>query len=237
MDWLFVYLTSLTTSIAYLTIFGVLLACGLGFPLPEDIPLVAAGFLVWDGTIHIAPAIVVTLVGVLIGDTLLFYLGRKLGLKIVDPRAGGGTLFKPARVRRTRAYFRKYGSKIVFFARFVAGIRAVAFFMAGATGMKYSRFLFLDALAAFLSVPVWILTGYGLGHFFGDRISVVLQKTNNFKYVINSIVLIIVVVFVVRFIQQYKKAKAQKLIRRAALIQTELPKESACSASCDPLGG
>jgi len=91
---------------------------------------------VWDGTIHIIPAIIVTLAGVLIGDTLLFYFGRKLGLMIVDPRAGDRSLFKPARVRRTRAYFRKFGSRIVFFARFVAGIRAVAFFMAGATGMS-----------------------------------------------------------------------------------------------------
>lgn len=216
MDWLFLYLTNLTTNLAYLTIFGVLVACGLGFPLPEDIPLVAAGFLVWDGTIHIVPAIIVTLAGVLMGDTLIFYFGRNMGVRIVDPGAGDRALFKPARVRRTRAYFRKFGSKIVFFARFVAGIRAVAFFMAGATGMRYSRYLVLDALAASLSVPLWILIGYGLGYYFGDSISEILHKTNDFKYVINSIVLVIVVVVVFRFVHRYKKAKALKLIRRAA---------------------
>lgn len=216
MDWLFVYLTTLTTSIAYLTLLGILLACGLGFPLPEDIPLIAAGYLLWDGTIHLVPALVVTLTGVLMGDTLLFYFGRKMGLMIIDPRAGDRAFFKPARVRRARAYFRKFGSKIVFFARFVAGIRAVAFFMAGATGMKYTRFLLLDALAAFLSVPAWILIGYGLGYYLGDEISEILQKTSNFKYVINAIVFVIVFGVVARFIHKYRKAKAQKLIRRAA---------------------
>jgi membrane protein DedA with SNARE-associated domain len=215
MDWLFVYLTNATTSIAYLTIFCVLLACGLGFPLPEDIPLVAAGFLIWDGTIHVVPAFIVTMVGVLIGDTLLFYFGRKLGLRIVDPKVGDRTLFKPARVRRTRAYFRKFGSKIVFFARFVAGIRAVAFFMAGATGMRYGRFLLLDLLAAIVSVPVWILIGYGLGLYFGDEISDILRAMKDFKYVINAVVVMIVIVAVARFVYRYRKAKSQKMNGRA----------------------
>ena len=206
MEHLFVYLTDLSGGAAYLMIFAVLLACGLGFPLPEDVPLVATGYLIWDGTMAWIPALVITLAGVLIGDTTIFYLGNKLGLRILRQK-GIEKFFKPEKVRRTRAYFRKYGDKIVFFARFVAGFRSVAFFMSGAMHMKFRRFICLDALAALLSVPIWIVLGYGLGHFFGDEISQILKSMKNVKTGFSIFIALVVVFVVVRSILQYQKAK------------------------------
>lgn len=222
MDKLFVYLTDLSSGVAYAIIFGILLACGLGFPLPEDIPLIAAGYLVWDGTMKWVPALGVTIGGVLIGDTILFFLGQKLGLKILQQK-GIQKIFKPEKVRRTRAYFRKYGDKIVFFARFVAGFRAVAFFMSGAMHMKYRRFLWLDTLAALLSVPIWIGLGYALGHFFGDEISEILKSMKEVKTAFTAIVLTIVIIVVVRSFLKYQKAKrlqSQAAARRASKAST-----------------
>jgi membrane protein DedA with SNARE-associated domain len=142
---LFLYLTNLSSNVAYLIIFGILVACGLGFPLPEDVPLIATGYLVWDMTLEAFPAFLVTMLGVLIGDSILFFLGKNLGMKMLEkPRVQ--KLFRPEKIRRTKAYFRKYGEKIVFFARFVAGFRAVAFFMAGAMKMRYVRFILLDGI-------------------------------------------------------------------------------------------
>src|SRR5215813_5581042 len=115
MDRLFEYLWNLSGSAAYLIIFGILVACGLGFPLPEDIPLIATGYLVWDETMNWAPAIAVTMGGVVIGDTILFFLGSRLGMKILHGEKRPSFL-KPEKIRRTRAYFRKYGDKIVFMA-------------------------------------------------------------------------------------------------------------------------
>src|SRR5687767_3321646 len=111
MERLFVYLTDLSGGVAYAIIFGILVACGLGFPLPEDVPLIATGYLVWDGTMSWTLAIVVTMTGVIIGDTILFFIGRKLGMKILD-QGKVQTFLNPAKVRRTKAYFRKYGDKI-----------------------------------------------------------------------------------------------------------------------------
>ena len=211
MEKLFVYLTDLSSGVAYLIVFGILLACGLGFPLPEDVPLIAAGYLIWDGTMDWFPALFVTLLGVLLGDTILFFLGRKLGLRILRQKSLE-KIFKPAKVRRTRAYFRKYGDKIVFFARFVAGFRSVAFFMSGAMHMKYRRFILLDALAAFLSVPIWIGLGYGLGHFFGDEISQILKSMKEVKIAFTVFVFSIVLVVVTRSFMKYKRAKKDQAL-------------------------
>lgn len=207
MEKLFVYLTDLSSGLAYAIIFGVLLACGLGFPLPEDIPLVATGYLIWDGTMNWLPAIAVTMGGVLIGDTVLYYLGHQLGLNILRQKKFQ-KIFPPDRVHRVRAYFRKYGDKIVFFARFVAGFRAVAFFMSGAMHMPFRRFILLDTLAAFLSVPLWIALGYYLGYFFGDEITQILKSLKEVKTVISIIIFSGVAIVVLRYFLKFRKAKA-----------------------------
>ncbi len=217
MEKLFVYLTDLSSGAAYFIILGILVACGLGFPLPEDIPLVAAGYLVWDGTMTWFPAILVTMGGVLIGDTILFFVGRHLGLNVLRQERFQ-KIFKPKKVKRTRAYFRKYGDKLVFFARFVAGFRAVAFFMAGAMHMEYKRFITLDALAALLSVPIWIVLGYGLGHFFGDEITDILKSLKEVKTVFTIVVAVIVVIVLVRMLFKYKQTQKKTLARKAKAL-------------------
>jgi len=206
MERLFIYLTDLTSGVAYFIIFGILVACGLGFPLPEDIPLIAAGYLVWDETIQLVPAFLVTMIGVLFGDSILFFLGAKFGVKFLK-NPGFGRLFRPEKIRRTRAYFRKYGDKIVFFARFVAGFRAVAFFMAGSMHMKYRRFVLLDGIAALVSVPLWIGLGWGLGHLFGDEISQILKKMHDVKSVVTTVLCLVIVGILVQILVKYRRAK------------------------------
>lgn len=205
MEKLFEYLLEMSGVGAYAIVFGILVACGLGVPLPEDIPLIAAGYLVWDGTAEWLPMLAVTMAGVLLGDSILFFLGRKLGVRILEGRAQ--TLFPPAKVRRTRAYFRKYGEKIVFFARFVAGLRAVVFFMAGALKMRYQRFLFLDGIAAALSVPIWIGLGYGMGNYFGDEIGEIIRNAKQFKNGFTIVVAVLVLALVGRAYWKYRKAQ------------------------------
>jgi membrane protein DedA with SNARE-associated domain len=207
MEKLFIYLTDLSSGLSYFIIFGILVACGLGFPLPEDIPLVASGYLVWDGTMAWGAAVVVTLTGVGIGDSILFFIGRKLGMRILEPAPNRRVLFPPHRVRRTRAYFRKYGEKIVFFARFVAGFRAVAFFMAGAMRMPFSRFILLDMLAALMSVPLWMGLGYSLGHYFGSEIGEILARLKSFKHGVTLLTATVVIAVLVKLFLKYRQAK------------------------------
>jgi membrane protein DedA with SNARE-associated domain len=213
MEKMFLRITELSSLSAYLVVFSVLLACGLGFPLPEDVPLIASGYLIWEGTMTWGPALAVTMVGVLLGDTALFYLGRRIGKQILQ---GNRTqnLFPPDKVRRVRAYFRKYGDKLVFFARFVAGLRAVVFFMAGAMRMKYSRFIWLDGIAAALSVPLWILMGWLLGHFLGSEISRILKSMKDIKTAFTVVVVVVLISFLAHSYRKYRAANKKRSRRR-----------------------
>lgn len=213
MEKIFIYLTELSSGAAYFIVFGILIACGLGFPLPEDIPLIAAGYLVSDGTMRWVPAILITMAGVLIGDSILFFLGKKMGMKILE-NTRVQSIFKPEKIRRTKAYFRKYGDKIVFFARFVAGFRAPAFFMAGALKMNYRRFLLLDGLAALISVPLWIILGYAMGYYLGDEIASILKGMKEIKLAVTILIVTVITIFTIRGWLKYQKARKLGMQRR-----------------------
>ncbi len=217
MDQLFTYLAGSSAGVAYTLIFSVLVACGLGFPLPEDVPLAAAGYLVWNQTLSISGALLITIGGVMAGDSVLFFLGRKLGTRLLDPNREK-PLFAPRRVNRVRAYFRKYGDKIVFFARFVAGFRAVVFFMAGALQMPYRRFVLFDGLAALLSVPIWLGIGYALGHYFGHEINRILSEIHKFKHILGWVITVLVLLFVLRVVYRYIRLKQTSRRNQGATV-------------------
>jgi membrane protein DedA with SNARE-associated domain len=115
--------------------------------------------LIQRGAVHPLVAIVVVLVGVLGGDSLLFFLGRRLGPAAYQRKLIQRALPPHRRAKIERAY-EKYGGRLVFIARHVAGLRAAVFAMAGIHGMTPRRFLAWDAAAACISVPFVMGLGY-----------------------------------------------------------------------------
>jgi membrane protein DedA with SNARE-associated domain len=173
---IFFQLTELQGGVAILAVFGVLLLCGLGVPIPEDIPLIAAGYLIHIRETTWATAIVVGLAGVLIGDSVIFFMGHKLGKKLLKSRL---VMFftTPKRIIRIKAYYRRYGEKIIFAGRFMPGLRAPVFFVAGSSGVKYRKFVAIDGMAAMVSVPIWLF----LGSHFGGTIDTLLAEIQRGK--------------------------------------------------------
>ncbi|HTL38994.1 MAG TPA: DedA family protein, partial [Kofleriaceae bacterium] len=147
-----------------LLVFAWLAIGSLGAPLPEDAALLAAGVLVQRGAVHPLVAIVVVLVGVLGGDAVLFFLGRRLGPAAYQRKIIKKALPPHRREKIERAY-EKYGGRLVFIARHVAGLRAAVFAMAGIHGMRPRRFLAWDLAAACISIPFVMGLGYfGAAH-------------------------------------------------------------------------
>lgn len=182
---------SLGTAEAYGLILFVLFACGLGLPIPEDITLISAGILTATGTISMTGALIVGFVGVLIGDTILFFLGRRYG-QAVFTWPVFRSIFTPERHALAEQKVKKYGKYICFAARFMPGLRAVVYLTAGTMKVRRTVFFLADGIAALISVPIWIL----LGNWFGENIDYLLKLAKK----INSIVIIGVLGLIVAFL-------------------------------------
>ncbi len=150
--------------------FFLLLLCGLGLPLPEDIVLITAGMLgVIDGHSWIKVSVFMYL-GVLTGDSAIFYAGRRFGVGLLKA-AWFQRFLPPAKQVRVVEFYAKHGAKGLFIGRFLPGLRAPIFFSAGSLNVSYLKFLFYDGLAAIISVPVFVWLGHWLWLKFADDFS------------------------------------------------------------------
>ena len=126
-------------------------------PLPEDVPLITGGYLVArSGSLTLM--IAVGLAGILIGDSIIFRAGQTYGEKLLDTRVGRH--ISGERVQRTIHLFERHGPKFILVARFVPGLRAVTYFVAGTTGVPYWKFILYDGMAACVSAPAWVILGW-----------------------------------------------------------------------------
>lgn len=144
----------------YFAVFGILLLCGFGLPVPEDISLVAGGVISALGDTNVHIMFGVGMAGVILGDSVVFCAGLFFGEKILKNRFVA-RFITPARYENVQSKFEKYGKWVVFMARFMPGLRTPIFLSAGISKrVSFLRFFVTDFLAAIISVPVWVYLGY-----------------------------------------------------------------------------
>lgn len=158
----FEVISSLLLEYSYLAVFGVLLLCGVGLPIPEEVVLVGAGLVVFEEKASLWVMMIVTVAGILAGDSMLFVLGRRYGPQLLA-RPFFSRLLHAERMSKVRRQFDRHGVKAVFFARFFAGIRACVYFTAGTLGMRYRSFVLLDLAGALVSAPISVWLGMHFG--------------------------------------------------------------------------
>lgn len=161
-------LVSIFMQYGYFAVFGILILCGFGLPVPEDISLTAGGVISGLGYANVHIMFLVGMAGVLIGDSFVFWLGRHYGERALTLPVLR-TVLHPERFDKVREQFKKYGRWVVFVGRFMPGLRMPIFFTAG-TSKQISLLLFLltDGFAALISVPIWVYLGYYFAHNFDE---------------------------------------------------------------------
>lgn len=159
---MFALLEAFFVEYGYAAVFFVLVICGFGVPIPEDLTLVTGGVISGMGYTNPHMMFAVGMLGVLVGDGVMFAAGRIWGQKILrfKPIA---RIMTPKRYAQVQEKFDKYGNWVLFVARFLPGLRTAVFVTAGISRkVSYLRFIIMDGLAALISVPIWIYLGeYG----------------------------------------------------------------------------
>ncbi len=143
----------------YSAVFAMLILCGFGLPVPEDITLVSGGIISGLGYTNVHIMFAVGILGVLLGDSTMFLGGRIFGYRIQRLKMFRRIL-SPRRFSQIQQKFKKYGLGLLFVARFLPGLRSPIFLVAGMSRrISFFTFLAMDGLAALISVPVWVYLG------------------------------------------------------------------------------
>ncbi len=206
---------SLATGYAF--VFFVLLLCGFGLPMPEDVFLVTGGVLAWLASpleesvtfqqmLHdrgLLGMIAIGLLGILAGDSVIYMAGRQFGARVAEfwPLR---RMVTPEKLERVESLMRRRGNLVVLLARYLPGLRAPTFFAAGHSRLPYLRFLLFDGVAALVSAPLWVC----LGFYFGDDIEKAARTSARFGHYILGAVLLVIAYFVFRSYRRRRAAAA-----------------------------
>ena len=149
----------------YLVVFlGAMLesAAFLGLLVPGESLVLVAGFFAAQGLLDIGDLIVIVAIGAILGDSIGYEMGRRLGRPGLE-RYGSRFGLSKARIEKAESFFKRHGGKAVFLGRFVGFARALMPFLAGSAQMPYRKFLPYNALGAALWSAAILLLGYFLG--------------------------------------------------------------------------
>lgn len=201
------FLLQYAEHIGYLTVYLLLTGSSFGLPIPEDATLLVAGYAASQHFIKLPFLMVVAVLGILTGDNLGFYIGRKYKNNIQNMlfKYGHKIFLTPEKVNKIYTTFRKHPDRTVFLSRFIVGLRFMAPLIAGSSGMKWREF-FLYNLAGALVVAIAIPF---IGFKFGENITLIYKFIKDFSIIV-AIVAAAIIIPAVFF---YKKRRAKQQIK------------------------
>jgi membrane-associated protein len=133
------------------------------FPfLPGDSILFIAGTVVATATLNVHVLVLVLIAAAILGDTVNYSVGHFIGPKVYQ--RPDSRWFKQAHLRRTHAFYEKYGGVTIIIGRFVPIIRTFAPFLAGVAGMSYRRFLAFNVVGGIAWISSLVYAGYLFGN-------------------------------------------------------------------------
>ena len=136
----------------------------VGFFLPGDTLLFAAGLAASNGTISLPLLIISIVIAAILGDNVGYSIGRRMGSRIFTKK--DGIIFRKEYIDVAEKFYEKHGGKTIILARFTPIVRTFAPVVAGASKMPRSRFMLFNIIGG-------ITWGAGmplLGYFVGNRV-------------------------------------------------------------------
>jgi membrane protein DedA with SNARE-associated domain len=164
----FELLVSLFIQYGYWIVFVGILLDNAGLPLPGELLLLSFGALARTGHVDLGLGILVAAAAAMSGDSVGYWLGRLGGERLIHTYCRV-TLGSGKCVQKAVAFYYSHGKMAVVFGRFVMGVRAFLFPLAGSVRMPYSRFLLFDSVGALVWAGLFILAGYSVGWQVHDR--------------------------------------------------------------------
>jgi len=193
----------------YIIIASIILAGSFGVPVPATLTLVGSGAAAASGALKAPAVFLVALAAMLLGDSLLFVLGRYMGWGLL------GMMCKLSRnpetcILRSAESFYKRGRTTLIIAKFIPGVSAMIPPLAGSMKMPFAQFVVLDLIGTSL----WVLAYGGVGFLFRDFIVAITRGFQVAGHAVGIVIAAAIGAFVVRHMLLYHKHRIYRAVPR-----------------------
>lgn len=183
---------SLVEHYGYLIIFIVLILGIVGLPMPDEVFLTYVGYNVFLGKMSLSYALLIAMLGAIIGISISYLLGHKLGLPFIR-RFGPKVKISEKNINWVQKRFHKYGGLFLLSGYFLPGVRHVTAYVAGITTYRYLYF----AIFAYLGAVIWVSFFIMLGNILGSNWEII---THYFSHISRMLWILLFIGFAYFFI-------------------------------------
>jgi len=173
------------SGLGYLGVFFLMAIESANIPLPSEVIMPFAGYLVFAGRFHLFWAAFWGALGCLFGSVLSYYIGFFGGRPLIE-RYGKFLLISRRDLERASLWFAKYGEWAIFFSRLLPVIRTYISFPAGIARMNFLRFCLYSFAGSFL----WTLVFTYLGLKLGENWMVIKESLKQFDLLVIVIIIL-----------------------------------------------
>jgi membrane protein DedA with SNARE-associated domain/rhodanese-related sulfurtransferase len=188
----------------YVILFAVVFLEAVGIPLPAAVALLIAGAAAAHGSLQVLYAAGGAVVAMLVGDSLMYLLGRTTGWWLLGVLCRI-SLNPEACVLRSADSFYRRGRKLLVVAKFIPGINTMAPPLAGSMQMRFLPFLRLDLAGTALYIGCY----FGIGYVFSGALQAITRGYRAFGSVLSTIVIALVAVYLAVQVWLWLKERAQ----------------------------
>lgn len=175
----------------------------IALPIPPgNSTLTYTGYLVYKSTLNGFPAFIAALIGSILGVSITYYIGHKLGMPIIE-RYGKILSLKPEHIEKTYKYYEKYGNKLLFIGFFIPGVRQFIGYFTGIIRIPYRNLV----LYGYTGLALWVSAFFSIGFIFGEQWQRVFLAVEKYLKYIAFLALLIILCFF--FIKWRKKKKTE----------------------------
>ena len=194
---------------SYVLLFVVVLGEAIGLPVPASLAMVAAGAAAAVGTLRAPAVLALAVTAMLLGDLLLYVLGRSMGWTLLALLCRISANPENCILRSAESFYKR-GKVTLLIAKFIPGVNSMAPPLAGSMKMRLPQFLRLDLAGAALYVGAY----FALGFVFRDFLAMITRGFLAAGHLMEQLLLVAVVAYVVYKALLYRKHKVYRVVPR-----------------------
>ncbi|MEX0933396.1 MAG: DedA family protein [Candidatus Paceibacterota bacterium] len=201
-----ILLEQIILSFGYVGITAVMFIENVFPPIPSEVIVPFSGFLVREGKLTFFLVLLATTVGVLLGAVVFYYLGALLGaarVRSIFKKYGKWALLSEKDFDHALSFFNKHSGSVVFWARFLPGLRSLISIPAGIAKMKFGTFL----IFTLCGTVIWNVLLLTAGIYLGENWESILVFIDRFEMSIYILFFVLLTVWLVRRIRALRASR------------------------------